>query len=113
MNNSTPKYIASFVIFLVFLALFLIVTFPTDVLKRRIVNEIEKSTNLKADIKDMKISPMLNVKLYEVRLGKDYENLNISIDRLSVSPSVLSLLLDRKKIPFTANVAVWPKHTGP
>ena len=104
MKNSTPKYIASVVVFLVFLALFLFSTFPTEALRSRIVYEIERSSKLGADVKHVSISPLLTLKLKEVTLSRGKDDFTIYIDTLRISPSVLSLVFDNKRIPFTAEI---------
>lgn len=104
MNGNTPKYLATIVMFLVFLALFLYLTFPTEALKKRVESEIENNTGFHTEISKISVSPFLELKITDLVLEKKEKEINLKIDKLKLKPSVFSLLLNKKSIPFTANI---------
>jgi len=104
MKNKTSKYIASIVIFLLFLTLFLYVNFPTDVLKRRVIAEIESNSGFKAEMEDLNISPFVVMNLKKLKLTNEQDEIEILIDRLKISPSLISLLMENNRIPFYAQL---------
>jgi len=104
MNNKTPKYIATIVLFLLFLTLFLYLTFPTGALKKRVESEIEKNTGYHAEISKIAISPFLELKITDLNLEKKEKNINLKIDKLKLKSSVFSLLLNNKSFPFDAEI---------
>ena len=104
MKNKTSKYIATIVLFLLFLTLFLYISFPTDALKKRIAAEIENNSSFKAEIGDLDVLPFVVMNLKNLKLSKQEDNVDIIIDKLKISPSLISLMLDSNKIPFKAEI---------
>ena len=54
--------------FVVAFFVFLIMTFPGDIVKQRIVSEIQNSTPYKVDIQSADVSALLNVNLKGVKI---------------------------------------------
>ncbi|MGI9554163.1 MAG: type II secretion system protein GspN [Thermodesulfobacteriota bacterium] len=104
MKNMSSKYLASIILFLLFLTLFFYINFPTEALKKRIVAEIENNTGYKAEIEQLDISPFLVINLKKLNLSIEQDQVRIVIDNLKISPSIISLLLESKKIPFSAKL---------
>ncbi len=82
---------------------FLVVTFPGDILKNRLISEIQSSTPYNVDIKTADISALLNINLKGVTIHKSRTQF-IELDSVTVKPSVLSLFSDSHKVPFTAKL---------
>ncbi len=94
----------SYTLFFLFVfTLFLIMTFPGDVIKKRIIAEIESNTPYKADIQNVKVSPLLKVNMEGVRLSRA-NSVFLELDSLDLSPSPLSIFSDNPKVPFTAKL---------
>jgi len=89
--------------FLLVFTLFLFVTFPGDIIKKRIIAEIEGNTPYKADIQKVSVSPLLKVNMEGVKLFKS-NALFLQLDRLDLSPSPLSVFSENPKVPFTAKL---------
>ncbi len=104
MNNKTPKYIATIVFFLLFLTLFIFLTFPTEALKKRVESEIENNTGFHAEISKIGISPFLELKITNLNLEKKEKDINLRIDKLKLKPSIFSLMLNNKSFPFDAQI---------
>lgn len=104
MNSGTPKFLATIVMFLVFLALFLYLTFPTEALKKRVESEIENKTGFHTEISKIAVSPFLELKITDLNLEKKEKEINVKIDKLKLKPSLFSLLLNKKSIPFNAEI---------
>jgi type II secretion system protein N len=104
MNSKTHKYIATIVLFLLFLTLFFYLTFPTEALKKRVEAEIENKTGFHAEISKIAISPFLELKITDLNLEKKEKDINVKIDKLKLKPSIFSLLLDKKSFPFDAEI---------
>ncbi|MGI9533617.1 MAG: type II secretion system protein GspN [Thermodesulfobacteriota bacterium] len=104
MKNITSKYLASIILFLLFLTLFFYLNFPTEALKKRIIAEIENSSGYKAEIEDLRISPFLVINLKKLNLSKEQNKTEILVDKLKISPSLISLLFETNKIPFSAQI---------
>lgn len=104
MNSKTHKYIATIVLFLLFLTLFFYLTFPTEALKKRVEAEIENKTGFHAEISKIAISPFLELKITDLNLEKKEKDINVKIDKLKLKPSIYSLLLDKKSFPFDAEI---------
>jgi len=91
------------VFFVLAFLFFLAVTFPGEIIKNRIIAEIESATPYKAEIEKASVSPLLNVKLSGVRLYKSKDRF-IPIDSLSVRPSLLGMITGSRKFPFKAKL---------
>jgi len=94
------SYISFFVIaFFVFL----IMTFPGDIVKQRIISEIQNSAPYKVDIKTADVSPLFNINLKGVTIHKS-PNQFLELDSITIKPSIFSVFSDSPKIPFTAKL---------
>ncbi len=89
--------------FVVAFFVFLFVTFPGDIVKQRIVAEIQNSTPYKVDIQSADVSAMLNVNLKGVKIYKS-QNQFLELDSLTIKPSLFSVFSDSPKIPFNAKL---------
>jgi len=104
MKSNTQKYIATIILFLLFLTLFFYLTFPTEALKKRVESEIEKNTGFHAEISEIAISPFLELIVTDLNLEKKEKDINLKIDKLKIKPSIFSILLDKKSFPFDADI---------
>ena len=94
------SYISFFVIaFFVFL----IITFPGDIVKQRIISEIQNSTPYKVDIKTADVSALLNINLKNVTIHKS-QNQFLELDSITIKPSIFSAFSNSPKVPFTAKL---------
>ncbi len=91
------------VFFLAAFIVFLFTTFPGEIIKKRIVSEIESGSPYKAEIEKASISPFLSIELDGVRLYRTKDRV-LKIDSLSVRPSILALIMGKKKFPFEARL---------
>lgn len=91
------------VFFLLVFLFFLVITFPGEVIKNRIIAEIESATPYTAEIEKASVTPLLNVKLSGVRLYKSKDRF-IPIDNLSIRPSILGMITGSRKFPFKARL---------
>lgn len=82
---------------------FLFMTFPGDIVKQRIVSEIQNSTPYKVDIQSAEVSALLNVNLKGVKIYKS-QNQFLELDSLTIKPSLFSVFSDSTKIPFNAKL---------
>jgi len=82
---------------------FLTITFPGDIVRQRIISEIQNSTPYKIDIKSANVSPLLNIDLEQVVIHKSQTQF-IELDSVTVKPSLFSVFSDSPKIPFTAKL---------
>lgn len=82
---------------------FLIMTFPGDIVKQRIISEIQNSTPYRVDIKSANVSPLLNIDLDQVVIHKSQTQF-IELDSVTVKPSLFSVFSDSPHIPFTAKL---------
>ena len=89
--------------FVVAFFVFLFMTFPGDIVKQRIISEIQNSTPYKIDIKNADISPLLNVNLKGVKIYKS-QNQFLELDSLTIKPSLFSVFSDSPKVPFNAKL---------
>ncbi|MCC6711876.1 MAG: type II secretion system protein GspN [Candidatus Dadabacteria bacterium] len=89
--------------FLVVFTLFLFMTFPGDVIKKRIIAEIESNTPYKADIQNVRVSPLLKINMEGVKLSRA-NSVFLELENLDLSPSPLSVFSDNPKVPFTAKL---------
>ncbi len=97
------KPVAYIVFFVAVFSASLIITFPAELIKKRIISEIESNTAYKVDIEDAGISLLLSVNLNGVKLYKSKDRF-LSIDSLSIRPSLLSLMSDSVEFPFRAKL---------
>ncbi len=104
MNTKTPKYIATIVFFLLFLALFIYLTFPTEALKKRVESEIENNTGYHTEIRGISVSPFLELTISDLNLEKKQKDISVKIDKLKIKPSIFSLFFSNKSFPFDAEV---------
>ncbi|MCK5390801.1 MAG: type II secretion system protein GspN [Deltaproteobacteria bacterium] len=89
--------------FVVAFFVFLIMTFPGDIVKQRIVSEIQNSTPYKVDIQSADVSALLNVNLKGVKIYKS-QNQFLELDSLTIKPSLFSVFSDSPKVPFNAKL---------
>lgn len=89
--------------FVVAFFVFLFMTFPGDIVKQRIVSEIQNSTPYKVDIQSADISALLNVNLKGVKIYKS-QNQFLELDSLTIKPSLFSVFSDSPKVPFNAKL---------
>lgn len=89
--------------FIIAFIVFLTITFPGDVVKQRIISEIQNSTPYKVEIKSAEVSPLLNVNLDQVVIHKS-QNQFIELDAVTIKPSLFSVFSNTPKIPFTAKL---------
>ena len=104
MKNKTSKHILTAVIFLFFITLFFYLTFPTESLKKRIVAEIENNSGYKAEIVDVDFSPFIVLNVQSLKLTSEKDQVEILVDNLKISPSLFSLFLQNKKLPYVAKI---------
>ncbi len=97
------KPLSYVVFFLAAFIVFIFITFPGELIKKRIIAEIESGTPYKVDIEEASISPLLSIELGGVKLYKTKDRF-LKIDSLSIRPSVLALILGTKKFPFKAKL---------
>lgn len=97
------KPLSYVVFFLAAFTVFIFITFPGEIIKKRIVAEIESGTPYKVDIEEASISPLLSIELGGVKLYKTKDRF-LKIDSLSIRPSVFALILGNKKFPFKAKL---------
>ena len=95
--------VSYFLFFVVMFVVFLVVTFPGDIVKKRLISEIQSSTPYKVDIKTADVSALLNINLKGVSIHKSRTQ-HIELDSVSIKPSLLSLISESRKIPFTAKL---------
>lgn len=94
----------SYTLFFLFaFAVFLFVTFPGDLIKKRIIAEIESATPFEAEVERVDISPLLIIKLSGVKLYKSKDSY-LLLNSLSLRPSVLSVVTKSPKFPFKAEL---------
>ena len=98
---SVPMLYSVFFIF-VFL-LFVVITFPANGIKKRLVSEINANSPYHVEIKKVDISAFLNINLDGITIRKS-ANQVIEVDRLQVKPSILGLLSSSSDYPFTAKL---------
>jgi len=89
--------------FVVAFFVFLFMTFPGDIVKQRIVSEIQNSTPYKVDIQNADITALLNVSLKGVKIYKS-QNQFLELDSLTIKPSLFSVFSDSPKVPFNAKL---------
>ena len=102
-NFKYLKPASYFLFFVVMFVLFLVATFPGDIVKKKLISEIQNSTPYKVDIKTADVSALLNINLKGVTIHKSRTQF-IELDTVNIKPSILSLLSDTQKIPFTATI---------
>ena len=89
--------------FVIAFFVFLILTFPGDIVKQQIISEIQNSTPYKVDIKTADVSPLLNINLKNVTIHKS-QNQFVELDSITIKPSIFSVFSDSPNIPFTAKL---------
>jgi type II secretion system protein N len=82
---------------------FLFMTFPGDIVKQRIVSEIQNSTPYKVEINDADITALLNVNLKGVKIYRSRDQF-LELDSLTIKPSLFSVFSDSPKVPFNAKL---------
>ncbi len=103
MKLRRVKSLSYVAFFLAAFIVFLFVTFPDELVKKRIIAEIEGSTAYKLDVEKASVSPLLSVKLDGVKLYKTKDRFLV-IESLSIRPSVLALITGARKFPFRARL---------
>ena len=83
--------------------MFLVMTFPGDIVKQRIISEIQNTTPYKVDIKTADVSPLLNINLKAVTIHMS-QNQFLELDSITIKPSIFSVFSDTPNIPFTAKL---------
>jgi len=89
--------------FIIAFFVFLVMTFPGDIVKQRIISEIQNTTPYKVDIKTADVSPLLNINLKAVTIHMS-QNQFLELDSITIKPSILSVFSDTPNIPFTAKL---------
>lgn len=96
--------LACYVLFFILTFLiFFYLSFPSESFKQRIIYEVETRIPFDLNIKDLNIRPILNLKFHDVELYRS-KSLYLSIDDLSVSPSLFYLILKKVVLPFKAHL---------
>lgn len=102
-NHKYFKPVSYTLFFMFVFTVFLFVTFPGELIKKRIIAEIESATPFQAEIESVNISPSLSVKLSGVKLYKSKDRFLV-LNNLSVRPSIFSVVTDSPKFPFKAEL---------
>ena len=89
--------------FIIAFFVFLVMTFPGDIVKQRIISEIQNTTPYKVDIKTADVSPLLNINLKVVTIHIS-QNQFLELDSITIKPSIFSVFSDTPNIPFTAKL---------
>lgn len=91
-------------VFVVFLFLFLVIKFPKEEIKNRLVSEIEQSSPIPVLIENVEFKAPLTLHL--IKLNFVLKNgSRLEVDSLSAKPGLLSILTsDEVKIPFRASL---------
>ncbi|GJM15146.1 MAG: hypothetical protein DHS20C13_04730 [Thermodesulfobacteriota bacterium] len=89
--------------FIIAFFVFLVITFPGDIVKQRIISEIQNTTPYKVDIKTADVSPLLNINLKTVTIHMS-QNQFVELDSITIKPSIFSVFSDTPNIPFTAKL---------
>jgi len=96
-----PSFYSLFFV-IVFLVSFYL-TFPVESIRQRIITEIETQTPLRAEIKQVNVSPIFSLKINDLMLYKAEKQL-IQIDELRIRPSALSVFSSSLNLPFNARL---------
>jgi type II secretion system protein N len=91
------------IFFFIAFTVFLFVTFPGEVIKKRVIAEIESNTPFKVEIKKASISPLLSLNMEGVKLYKSKDRF-IELNSLSIRPSILALMSASPEFPFKAEL---------
>jgi type II secretion system protein N len=97
------KPISYTIFFFIVFAVFLFETFPGEIIKKRIIAEIESNTPFTVDIQKASISPLLSLNMEGIKLYKSKDRY-IQLDSLSIRPSILALVSASPKFPFKAEL---------
>lgn len=89
--------------FIIAFFVFLVMTFPGDIVKQRIISEIQNTTPYKVDIKTADVSPLLNINLKAVTIHIS-QNQFVELDSITIKPSIFSVFSDTPNIPFTSKL---------
>jgi type II secretion system protein N len=103
MKLRRMKPLSYVIFFLAAFIVFLFITFPGDLIKKRIVAELESSTPYKVEIEKASVSPLLSIRLDGVKLYKTKDRFLV-IDTLSIRPSVFAFITGSRKFPFKAEL---------
>ena len=94
------RYLGYFLLFIVSFKIFLIVTFPFNVLKESLLIELNRSTGLNASAKEMSLSFPVGVELHDVSLNNTAGNqLQFAIIDVTLNP--LRILLGQLSADLT------------
>ncbi|MFI5322621.1 MAG: type II secretion system protein GspN [Thermodesulfobacteriota bacterium] len=91
------------IFFFIAFVVFLFITFPGELIKKRIIAEIENNTPFKVDIDKAGISPLLSLEMEGVKLYKSKDRY-IELNSLIIRPSILALVLASPKFLFKAEL---------
>lgn len=91
------------IFFFLAFVVFLFITFPGELIKKRIIAEIENNTPFKVDIDKAGISPLLSLEMEGVKLYKSKDRY-IELNSLIIRPSILALVSASPKFPFKAEL---------
>jgi len=103
MSRIKNKYILFALTFIFVFLSFFYIEFPNERLKRRVIFEIEKNTDFKAEIDKISIVPLLKIEISGLKLTKN-EFQQIIVSKAIIKPSILSLLSNDIKVSYDLNV---------
>lgn len=101
LKNKKWKRISKYVgLGVIFYFIFLVITFPTELIQDRMLESISKAIGSKLNAKKVSLSLFSGVKLddLEVKIGDS----PLRLQRLSVRPSLLSLIFGKQAASFSA-----------
>ena len=102
------RYLGYFLLFIISFKIFLVVTFPFNVLKESLLIELNRSTGLNASAKEMSLSFPLGVELHDVSLNNTTGNqLQFAIIDVTLNP--LQILLGQ----LSANLTIQDEDKNP
>ncbi len=105
LKKASPYIILGILSYLFFLYL----TFPVNLIKTRVLNEISYATGMNIDASKMSLGIISGVKLKNVKISSG--NIAIKLSTLKVRPSIISLILKKPAASFRA-IAPWLDVSG-
>lgn len=104
MEKSTSAIKSLYVVvFFVFLILFLVVNFPKDEIKNRLVAQIEQRSPVPVLIESVEYKLPFTLNFNNVNFVLKNRN-RVKVDSLTIKPAFLSLLTSNVKLPFNAKL---------
>ncbi|MGH7890327.1 MAG: type II secretion system protein GspN, partial [Thermodesulfobacteriota bacterium] len=96
-----PSCYLLFSVIIFFLSFYL--TLPVETIRQRIITEIETQTPLRAEIKQVDVSPIFSLKIHNLMLYRAEKQL-IQIDELKIRPSIFTVFSSSLNLPFSARL---------